>query len=120
MVDREHAEMVIHTPNEKINKLNRAAFEDIEHHIATLKAKGSEIKTLLIWSSKPDMFLAGADIEEIEALKDRQKALDLVQHVQGIFQKLSELPQIKMVAIDGPCMGGGLELALACDYRFSE
>jgi 3-hydroxyacyl-CoA dehydrogenase/enoyl-CoA hydratase/3-hydroxybutyryl-CoA epimerase len=117
VVDREHAELVIHTPNEKVNKLNRAAFLELQEHIGFLKAKGNEIKTLLIYSSKPDMFLAGADIEEIERMTTKEQALQVVGKAQEVFQELSELPQVTMVAIDGPCLGGGLELSLACQYR---
>ncbi len=116
-VVHDHAEIVIHTPNEKINKLNKQAWMELYEHVAFLKAKANEIKTVLIWSDKPDMFLAGADITEIEAMTERKDAMALVEKAQEVFQALSELPQVTLCAIDGPCMGGGLELALACKYR---
>jgi 3-hydroxyacyl-CoA dehydrogenase/enoyl-CoA hydratase/3-hydroxybutyryl-CoA epimerase len=116
-IDGNHAEIIIHTPNEKINKLDRRAFEELYHHLGFLKNKGEVIKTVLIWSDKPEMFLAGADINEIQAMKEPKEALDLVEKAQEVFQALAELPQVTMVAIDGPCMGGGTELALACQYR---
>lgn len=118
-IDREHAEIIIHTPNEKVNKLTRSAFEELYEHLGFLKNKGEEIKTLLIYSDKPDMFLAGADINEIRAMKEKDQALDLVLKAQEVFQTLAELPQVTLVAIDGPCMGGGCELALACQYRLA-
>jgi 3-hydroxyacyl-CoA dehydrogenase/enoyl-CoA hydratase/3-hydroxybutyryl-CoA epimerase len=102
-----------------VNKLTRAAFLELHEHIVFLKAKANEIKTLLIYSDKPDMFLAGADINEIEAMTRREEALALVEKAQEVFQELSELPQVTCVAIDGPCMGGGLELSLACHYRLA-
>lgn len=117
IVDREHAEIILHTPNEKVNKLSRSAFLELQEHFSFLKAKGSEIKTLLIYSDKPDMFLAGADIEEIERMTTQEQAFQMVEKAQEVFQELSELPQVTMVAIDGPCLGGGLELSLACHYR---
>lgn len=118
-VERDHAEICIHTPNEKVNKLTRGAFLELHEHIVFLKAKASEIKTLLIYSNKPDMFLAGADINEIESMTRREEALALVEKAQEVFQELSELPQVTCVAINGPCMGGGTELALACQYRLA-
>jgi 3-hydroxyacyl-CoA dehydrogenase/enoyl-CoA hydratase/3-hydroxybutyryl-CoA epimerase len=118
-VDGNHAEICIHTPNEKINKLSRSAFEELYDHCAFLKNNAETIKTLLIYSDKPGMFLAGADINEIKAMTTEDDALQLVQKAQEVFQELSELPQISMVAIDGPCLGGGLELALACKYRIA-
>ncbi len=116
-VERDHAEIRIHTPKEKINKLDRKAFQELYEHIGFLKAKAEIIKTVLIYSDKPEMFLAGADINEIRAMTEKSQALDLVQQAQEVFQALAELPQVTLVAIDGPCMGGGCELALACTYR---
>lgn len=119
VVDRDHAEIVIHSPGEKVNKLTREAFEELYSHISFLKNKSSEIKTLLIHSDKPDMFLAGADINEIQAMKEKSEALDLVTKAQEVFQALSELPQVTVAAVDGPCMGGGCEMILACNYRLA-
>lgn len=117
VVDKDHAELIIHTPGIKINKLDRKAFTELNEHIHFLKAKAKEIKTVLIWSDKKDMFLAGADIEEIQSMTKPEQALEMVENVQAIFQELAELPQITLAAIHGPCLGGGLELSLACDYR---
>lgn len=118
-VDRDHAEICIHTPNEKVNKLTRSAFLELHEHIVFLRAKSAEIKTLLIYSNKPDMFLAGADINEIQAMTRREEALALVEKAQEVFQELSELPQVTCVAINGPCMGGGVEMSLACNFRLA-
>ncbi len=115
-VDQEHAEIIFDSPDKKVNVLNRQCFEELAEYFAILKSKSSEIKTLLIHSAKPGMFLAGADIQEIFKMKTEQEAYDLVSRVQDLFSELESLPQVKMVAVDGPCMGGGLELSLCCDF----
>lgn len=115
--DEAHAEIIFNTPGKKVNVLTRKCFEELSEYFAILQSRKNEIKTLLIYSAKPDIFLAGADIEEIQAMKTKEEAHQLVGQVQELFNELESLPQVKMVAIDGPCMGGGLELALACDYR---
>ncbi|MGA0163973.1 MAG: 3-hydroxyacyl-CoA dehydrogenase NAD-binding domain-containing protein, partial [Bdellovibrionota bacterium] len=115
-VDQEHAEIVFDSPDKKVNVLNRQCFEELAEYFAILKSKASEIKTLLIYSAKPGMFLAGADIQEIFKMTTEQEAYELVSRVQDLFFELESLPQVKMVAVDGPCMGGGLELSLCCDF----
>lgn len=116
ILDQEHAEIIFNSPDKKVNVLDRQALTELNDHLAILKSK-KEIKTLLIYSTKPGIFLAGADITEIQGMTKRDEALKLVEQIQDIFQELDDLPQTTMVAIDGPCMGGGTELSLACDYR---
>ena len=116
ILDQEHAEITIDTPRKKVNVLDRKALTELHDHLAILKAK-PEIKTLLIYSAKPGIFLAGADISEINSMSSKDEAMKLVEKIQDIFQELEDLPQTTMVAIDGACMGGGTELALACDFR---
>jgi 3-hydroxyacyl-CoA dehydrogenase/enoyl-CoA hydratase/3-hydroxybutyryl-CoA epimerase len=112
----EHAEIVINTPGKKVNVLTRECFAELHDHFAILKAK-PQIKSLLIYSSKEGNFFAGADIEEILHMKTKEEAFSMIQQVQDLFDELDELPQLTVAAIHGACMGGGLELSLACDYR---
>ncbi len=78
-----------------------------------------EIKLLKITSAKEGIFIAGADISEIEGLRDEEEAYDKVREGQQILSKLSALPYATLAIIDGACLGGGLELALCCDYRLA-
>lgn len=114
--DREHAELVFNTPGRRPNIMSRSVFEQLQDHFAILKSK-REIKTLLIYSAKPDMFLAGADINAFPQMRTREDAFKIAERGQDLFQELADLPQTTLVAIDGPCLGGGLELSLACQYR---
>jgi 3-hydroxyacyl-CoA dehydrogenase/enoyl-CoA hydratase/3-hydroxybutyryl-CoA epimerase len=72
---------------------------------------------LVIASAKPDGFIAGADVREFTALKGRDQALGLILTAHSLLQRLERLPCPSVARIHGYCLGGGLELALACRYR---
>ncbi len=71
----------------------------------------------MIRSGKDGGFIAGADITEFTGLKDLEQAYRLVRQGQQVFDRLEALPMPTVAAIHGFALGGGLELALACDYR---
>lgn len=72
---------------------------------------------LVIASAKPAGFIAGADIEEFTRIDSAQGARDLVERGWSLFNWLARLKFPTLALIRGHCMGGGLELALACRYR---
>ncbi len=72
---------------------------------------------LVIYSKKPTGFIAGADIREFEQQTDQQAAKDGILQAQNLFSRLEDLRCPSVASIHGFCLGGGLELALACDYR---
>ncbi|PHR57314.1 MAG: hypothetical protein COA44_06335 [Arcobacter sp.] len=101
--------------------VNILSFEVLEILDAKLdelhQTKG--IKLLKITSAKEGIFIAGANISEIEGLRDEQEAYELVRKGQRIISKISDLSFPTVAIINGACLGGGLELALACDYRLA-
>ncbi|PCJ56609.1 MAG: fatty-acid oxidation protein subunit alpha [Planctomycetota bacterium] len=112
------ATILFDTPNEKVNKLSEKAlieFHQIVSHVSTR----NEVKVLIIKSKKASNFIAGADIEEINLLSRESEATEKAAAGQAIFQSLSNLPFPTVAIIHGACVGGGLELALACDYRIA-
>lgn len=74
---------------------------------------------LVIRSSKDSGFIAGADIREFDQQTDEDAARLGIQQAQALFNRLEALPCPTVAAIHGFCLGGGLELALACDYRIA-
>ncbi|HHX8649502.1 fatty acid oxidation complex subunit alpha FadJ [Vibrio antiquarius] len=108
--------LAIDVPNEKMNTLQAAFADEMKEIFAQLK-DSSGIKGMIIHSLKPDNFVAGADVRMLEACTTASEAEALARQGQDLFQQLSDLPYPVVAAIHGPCLGGGLELALACDYR---
>lgn len=108
--------LAIDVPNEKMNTLQAAFADEMTEIFAQLK-DSSGVKGLIVHSLKPDNFVAGADVRMLEACKSAAEAESLASQGQTLFQQLSDLPYPVVAAIHGPCLGGGLELALACDYR---
>ena len=83
-----------------------------------------EVKTgrptgLLILSGKSSGFIAGADVSEFNKIENSQQALDFIKRSHAVLDQLEALPCPTVSLIDGFCVGGGLELALACRYRIA-
>ncbi|WP_322802924.1 fatty acid oxidation complex subunit alpha FadJ [Vibrio alfacsensis] len=108
--------LAIDVPNEKMNTLQAAFADEMKEIFAQLK-DSSNVKGMIVYSLKPDNFVAGADVRMLDACTTASEAEALAKQGQDLFQQLSDLPYPVVAAIHGPCLGGGLELALACDYR---
>ncbi len=78
---------------------------------------GNPPNGLVIWSGKERSFVMGADINEFTAIKTAERAYELVRLGQQLMDTLEALRCPSVAVINGVCMGGGLELAMACDYR---
>ena len=97
------------------NALGRQLVKEMEEAIATLKEDLS-IRVVVLHSLVPGVFCAGADLKE-RADMGQEEATDFVQRLRTTFRAVERLPMPTIAAIDGAALGGGLELALACDLR---
>ena len=74
---------------------------------------------VILRSGKPGSFIAGADIQAIGSLTDRARVQAVVRRAHAVFGRLAALEVPTVAAIDGVCLGGGTEMALACDSRIA-
>ncbi len=110
------ANLIFDLPNEKINKLSESVLLELEKALNVIEGNKA-IRILLITSDKKDIFIAGADINEIKGINDQKDAYAKVSRGQNVIGRIAELKIPTIAVINGACLGGGLELALACKYR---
>lgn len=105
-------------PDSRANVLSSASLQDLQQIFLQLQSK-QVLKGVCVVSNKPDIFIAGADIKEIEKITSPSEGQAKSQAGQKIINDLEKLPVPTIALINGACLGGGLELALACDYRLA-
>jgi len=100
------------------NILTKSVLEELKAILDSLQS--SNASGLIINSKKANGFLAGADITEFTALKTSEAAFEKLRFGQTVFELIEKLPFPSLALIHGFCLGGGMELALACTYRVAE
>jgi len=108
--------VVFDRPGHSVNLLSREVLRQLDG-ILDRFGRAEQTRAILFRSAKPRMFLAGMDVEEIAGARDGFRAAEAARAGQRVFQKIAELAVPTGCAIGGPCLGGGLELALACTVR---
>lgn len=105
-------------PGKSANVLTEGTLAELAGHLATLRGTPG-LQGVILTSGKPGTFIAGADIREfVPLLADPAATIaELCQRGQALLRQLAELPAVTIAAIEGPCLGGGLELSLWCDRR---
>ena len=102
---------------ETTNSLSMEVLSELGTIVDDLEANPP--RGLVLQSGKPGSFIVGADVREFDDYDDAEKASDGISQVHRLFNRIEALPFPKVVTIDGYCLGGGLELSLAFDYRIA-
>ncbi len=102
-------------PGSSANVFDRPALEELDQALARVEADAA-LRGLVLSSAKPSIFIAGADLDSL-ATADAAQMRDLILLGQRVFNRLADLSVTTVAAIHGACVGGGCELALACDWR---
>jgi len=103
--------------NPPVNALSQALLKELDGTLDDL-ASNADVRAVVITGSGNNAFCAGADVNELATLNPEQAA-GVVASGHSVFLKISEFPKPIIAAVNNLCLGGGLELALSCDMRFS-
>jgi len=108
------AVLLIDQPGQKVNVMHSVFIEELEHAMNEL---APDLRGVILASAKADQFVAGADLEQLLQATRPEEPAAVVRRLHRVLNRLAALPYPSVAAINGPALGGGLELALACDYR---
>jgi 3-hydroxyacyl-CoA dehydrogenase/enoyl-CoA hydratase/3-hydroxybutyryl-CoA epimerase len=110
--------VTLEVPQRPLNVLTAEVMSELQLIVGELESS-DEIKAVVFRSGKESGFLAGADVSAIAEIKRTAQAMRLVELGQTLFQRIEWLPMPTIAVIHGPCLGGGIEWALACDHRIA-
>src|SRR3990167_534823 len=109
--------LIVDRAGTSVNSLSREVFDELNIVLDDILHRNPA--GVIITSGKSKGFIAGADISQFTHLKTKGEAFDLIRQAQLVLDKLAALPMPTLALIKGFCLGGGLELALACRYRIA-
>jgi len=112
------AVLTIDLPGAPVNTLSAQVRTEFEALFAKLRDDPA-VKAVVLISGKAENFIAGADIEEFTKLTTQEQFTALSRDGQAMIQRVDDYPKPVIAAINGACLGGGLELVLACDWRIA-
>jgi 3-hydroxyacyl-CoA dehydrogenase / enoyl-CoA hydratase / 3-hydroxybutyryl-CoA epimerase len=116
--DNDIAILWVDVPGENANMLREGIEEEFDRAIdAILSERG--IRGVVIASGKKDSFIVGADVKMLQRVHGAREAEQISRRAQRAMDRIESLPMPTVAAIHGPCAGGGLELALACNERIA-
>jgi len=110
--------IVFDLPGGKVNKLTTPMMEALRDLLDDAQRRG--VAALAFVSGKLDTFMAGADVKEIAGVTDARVGREKSAYGQAVMEAIGRFPRPTAAVIAGACLGGGYELALACDYRVAE
>jgi 3-hydroxyacyl-CoA dehydrogenase/enoyl-CoA hydratase/3-hydroxybutyryl-CoA epimerase len=110
------AVVTLDVPNAPVNTFARSVRDEFAALLERLD-RDEAIRAVVVRSGKPDVWVAGADIEEFLGIETSSQAEALSRDGHALLDRLEKLRTPVVAAINGACLGGGLEAALACAYR---
>ena len=103
-------------PESKVNVLSHKVVSELSRLME--QASKSKTQVVIFISKKPSVFVAGADLKEIQKLKTKKDFEEKIDQVHELLNSMEDNPGISFIsAVHGACLGGGAELTLACDWR---
>ena len=112
--DRVATVTIDHPP---VNVLDGATIRELADVLGELEGN-KDVRAVVI-TAAGQVFIAGADIKDIAGLQSPEQALPILNEAHSLFDRLDNLPVPVIAAVNGACLGGGNELALACDFRIA-
>ncbi|XP_046442929.1 trifunctional enzyme subunit alpha, mitochondrial-like [Daphnia pulex] len=106
------------SPNSKVNTLNVETMTEVKE-IMDMITKDTNVQATVLMSGKPGCFIAGADISMLQKCKTAEEASQLSKACQDLLMEMEHSRKPIVAAIMGSCLGGGLEVAMACHYRIA-
>ena len=113
--DDESALLTLDVAGQSANALSREVMQEFDRLLTDIGNR--RLRGVILQSAKPSGFVAGADVHEFAHVSDAGQAADLARQGQAVLDRVAALPFPSVAAIHGFCLGGGLEIALACTYR---
>ena len=114
---REEAVAIVTIDRPPVNALSRQLMQELDQCLTVLQHDAA-VKAIIITGGGSLAFVAGADIKEISQL-DPREAADVAAKGQAVLMKIQRLGKPVIAAINGVCLGGGNELAMACHVRIA-
>jgi enoyl-CoA hydratase/carnithine racemase len=112
--------LTLDQPDSRVNVLDREMWADLDSAFSEL-GKHADVRGLIVVSAKPGIFIAGADLKELANVPgpDHPPTREFIEFGVKVLNALAALPFPTVACVDGAALGGGLEVALACDYRLA-
>jgi 3-hydroxyacyl-CoA dehydrogenase/enoyl-CoA hydratase/3-hydroxybutyryl-CoA epimerase len=111
------ATVTIDVQDNAVNVIHAGVADDLQRVLDQLEQQPA--RAVVFRSSKSSGFCAGADVKQIQLLATAEQAQEALQRGQQLFDRIEQLPCPTIAVIHGLCLGGGLELALACRFRIA-
>ncbi len=108
--------IVIDMPDRAVNVLDEGLLRDLDAVVSSLE-QDQTLSLVVFRSGKESGFLAGADVQQLQQVATAQEVETAIRAGQQLYSRIAALPMLTVAVIHGPCLGGGLELALACGFR---